>query len=102
MSIIIIILLIILLIILWTNNKKETFQSVRLPISERHGYRQVDWIPPISERHEILTLPTLDYYSCQHLCTTTPNCDGVNYFLNECTLYRYLRNPLAHDKKFIC
>jgi hypothetical protein len=94
----IIILSIIFLIVLWTNNEKETFQSLKT----KHGYRQVDWIPPIRERHEILTLPTLDYYSCQHLCTTTPNCDGVNYFLNECTLYKHLRNPLVHDKKFIC
>lgn len=99
MIFILLIIVIIIFIILWINkDNKENFQSIQT----RHGYRQVDWIPPIRERSEILTLPVLDYYSCQHLCTTTPNCDGVNFALNECTLYRHLRNPLVHDKKYIC
>ncbi len=38
---------------MWIYNKnqrnKEPFQSIKT----RHGYRQVDWIPPIRERNEI-------------------------------------------------
>jgi len=66
-----------------------------------HNYNQVDYIP-ISKKNVIQTVPAIDHYSCQYICDFMPDCDGINYALNECTLYKYLRNPLIHDKYLYC
>jgi len=87
------IILIIIIILLFFNI--ENFQSIRT--DRLHGYNEVDYIP-VKERNKILTIPVINYDSCREICSTTPDCDGFNYALNNCTLYKNLRNPLLHSK----
>lgn len=78
-------LLIILVVILLLNNKVETFQYIR----EGNKFRPVEFIP-FAKDDVLLTLPSAHTNDCQYLCLQTPSCTAMNYYLNDCTLYRNL------------
>lgn len=99
MLLLLIILIILAVITSQYLSRIDAFQSVRI---NDDRYIPIDWIPTIRKRNKILTLPVLDYYSCQHLCETTPSCDGFNFALNECTLYNRLNNPIINNDKYRC
>lgn len=86
------IIIIIIIIVIIYFKPYENFQSIRL---DHDLYKPIEFMP-IKERNMILTIPVHDYDSCSRLCDTTPDCDGFNYALNNCTLYKHLRNPLMY------
>jgi len=62
----------------------EGFQTFKVD----NKYLTFDYVP-VKEKDKILSIPVLNYNECLYLCKTTPNCDGVNYALNNCTMYNY-------------
>lgn len=42
----------------------------------------------IDKKDLIFSVRSRNFKECQQLCLDTPRCDGFNYFLNECDLYK--------------
>ena len=85
----------ILMIILILFRKNDYFQSI---LKENGNFNSVSY-KPVFKKNEILTIPMTNVNFCQYICKNTPNCDGINYALNNCVLYRHFKNPLIKDHK---
>lgn len=70
-------------LIFYKNYKIEKFQY----IVKSHKVYPVEYIPTKKE-NKILTTETKAVSCCVNLCKETPRCNGINFFLNECTLYK--------------
>lgn len=82
----IIIFILLLIIFIKINNNIEPFQFLK----ENNNFKPIIHIN-VNKKNVIVSLSTVDYNRCEELCRTTPNCNGFNYALNECTLYRNLK-----------
>lgn len=85
MTIIIILIVIIICLLFVYMNKKEHFQYIYQ--DSKGDYVPVDYVRTY-KRNRMLQVPIPDERTCQVLCQQTPNCNGINFAIGQCTLYR--------------
>lgn len=80
------VVIILILIIIFSKNR-EGFQYI---LDKETGEFEAKRYFRVKPNNIMFTIPTEHDCDCAELCKLTPRCQGINHFLNECTLYKNL------------
>ena len=88
-------IIILFLIILAYLYHDQTYGSYKNPEYFQYIFRGNKRNPPtaidyleVDDENKLLITPSTSTAECTELCRTTPDCNGFNYALQQCTLYK--------------
>jgi len=84
-------IIVIIIVILWYfyyySSFAEQFQYI---LDKDTGEFKAKEYIRTTDKNQMLTIPSNTLCKCTELCKMTPKCSGINYYIDECTLYKQL------------